>query len=348
MKIWEVEDITSLLASRSFDLWNNIPTDFIYWICYHYQGYQCFWRKPFAFIYVIYARVSCETHHKWMRKEVLLLTNKQVDQKRSIQGLTLNVPGDCGSSRPTRVEPQLHCVGIEWQLRGRCVGSAAHSTLHAIAARALSAARAIEPRPTHFARVRALGVITQPAHFARARALCVGPRGSAHYAWARAFCVSSWPLQPARLAAHALISFSMQFSTHSICYPSKSRPILSKANTIFLTQGRNHSLHNLLIMPQLRQNSNRTDGFLTSWHFKTLRNIEIFTKLLQTWNIYQESRVVVSACLYLKRDICSVWYDSVSCNTIVYWMRHLMLGNLLPNAGNFLPYPHNRRPMIPP
>ena len=230
------------------------------------------------------------------------------------------MPGDCGSSRPTRVEPQLHCVGIEWQVRGRCVGSAAHSTLHAIAARALSAARAIEPRPTHFARVRALGVpalITQPAHFARARALCVGLRGSAHYAWARAFCVGSRPLQPARLAAHALISFSMQFSTHSICYPRKSRPMLSKANTIFLTQGRNQSLRNLLIMPQLRQSSNRTDGFLTSWHFKTLRNIEIFTKLLQTWNIYQESRVVVSACLYLKRDICSVWYDSVSCNTIV-------------------------------
>ena len=150
--------------------------------------------------------------------------------------LTLNVPGDCGSSRPTRVEPRLHCVDIEWQVRGRCVGSAAHSPLHAIAARALSAARAIEPRPTHFARVRALGVpalITKPAHFARARALCVCPRGSAHYAWARAFCVGSRTLQPARLAAHALISFSMQFSTHAICYASKSRPILSNANTIF-------------------------------------------------------------------------------------------------------------------
>ena len=72
--------------------------------------------------------------------------------------LTLNVPGDCGSSRPTRVESRLHCVGIEWQVRGRCVGSAAHSPLHAIAACALSAARTIEPRPTHFARVRALGV----------------------------------------------------------------------------------------------------------------------------------------------------------------------------------------------
>ena len=96
--------------------------------------------------------------------------------------LTLNVPGDCGSSRPTRVEPQLHCVGIEWQVRGRCVGSAAHSSLHVIAARALSAARAIEPRPTHFARVRALGV---PRTHNAARALCVGPRtlrGPAHFA----------------------------------------------------------------------------------------------------------------------------------------------------------------------
>ena len=143
------------------------------------------------------------------------------------------MPGDCGASRPTRVEPRLHCVGIAWQVRGRCVGSAAHSPLHAIAARALSAARAIEPRPTHFARVRALGVPRTPK---AARALCVGPRtlhGSAHFAWARAFCVGSRTLQPAPLAAHALISFSMQFSTHSICYPRKSRPILSQANTIF-------------------------------------------------------------------------------------------------------------------
>ena len=104
------------------------------------------------------------------------------------------MPGDCGSSQPTPVEPRLHCMDIEWQVRGRCVGSAAHSPLHAIAARALSAARAIEPRPTHFACIRALGVpalITKPAHFARARALCVGPRimrGPAHYAWARELC----------------------------------------------------------------------------------------------------------------------------------------------------------------
>ena len=67
--------------------------------------------------------------------------------------LTLNVPGDCGSARPTRVEPRLHCVGIAWQVRGKCADSAAHSPLRAITARALSAARAIEPRPTHSARV---------------------------------------------------------------------------------------------------------------------------------------------------------------------------------------------------
>ena len=147
--------------------------------------------------------------------------------------LTLNVPSDCGSSRPTRVEPRLHCVGIEWQVRGRCVGSAAHSPLHAIAARALSAARAIEPRATHFALVRALCV---PRTHNAARALCVGPRtlrGSAQFAWARATCLGSRTLQPARSAAHALISFSLQFSTHSICYPSKSRPILFKAKAIF-------------------------------------------------------------------------------------------------------------------
>ena len=124
--------------------------------------------------------------------------------------LTLNVPGDCSSLRPTRVEPRLHCVDIAWQVRGRCVGSAVHLPLHAIAAHALSAARAIEPRPTHFT----LGV---PRTHSAARALCVGPR----------------TLQPAHLAAHALISFSMQFSTHSNCDPSKSWPILSKVNTIF-------------------------------------------------------------------------------------------------------------------
>ena len=149
------------------------------------------------------------------------------------------MPGDCGSSRPTRVERRLHCVGIEWQVRGRCVGSAAHSPLHAIAACAFSAARAIEPLPTHFAPVRALGV---PRTQNAARALCVGPRtlrGTAHFAWVHALYVGPCVLRGlAHFATRALGGpcidiLSMQFSTHSICYLSKSRPILSKANTTF-------------------------------------------------------------------------------------------------------------------
>ena len=175
--------------------------------------------------------------------------------------------GDCGSSRPTRVEPRFHCVGIEWQVRGRCVGSAAHSPLHAIAARALSAARAIEPRPTHFARVRALGVprsprtLRGPAHFVWA----------AHFAWARAFCTPrAWlPMHWYPLPCNFQpIQYAIQANRAQ--YYLKPIP--------FLTQGRNqYRLHNLLIMPQIRQSSNRTDGFLTSWHFKTVRNIEICT-----------------------------------------------------------------------
>ena len=112
--------------------------------------------------------------------------------------LNLNVPGDCSSLRPTRVELRLHCVGIAWQVRGRCVGSAAHSPLHTIAARALSAARTIEPQPTHLTCFHALGVLR--THSA-AHALCVAPRalrGSAHFAWAHALCVRSRTLQPAR------------------------------------------------------------------------------------------------------------------------------------------------------
>ena len=110
---------------------------------------------------------------------------------------------------------------------GRCVGSAAHSPLHAIAARTLSTACAIEPRPTHFTRVCALGV---PRTHNAARALCVGSRtlcGPAHFAWVRALCVGPRILRGlAHFATRA--RFLMQISTHSICYPSKSRPILSK------------------------------------------------------------------------------------------------------------------------
>ena len=187
------------------------------------------------------------------------------------------MPGDCGSSWPTRVEPRLHCVGIEWQVRGRCMGSAAHSPLHALAARALSAARAIEPRPTHFARFPALGVppfIKQPAHFAWARAFCVGPRtlrGPAHFAWARALCnPRAW--RPMHCYPFPYNFQPIQFAIQSNYAQYYLKPIP------FLTQGRYHNLlHNLLIMPQIHQISNRTNGFLTSWHFKTLRNIEICT-----------------------------------------------------------------------
>ena len=172
--------------------------------------------------------------------------------------------GACGSSRHTRVEPRLHCMGIAWQVRGRCLGSAAHSPRHTIAARALSAARATEPRPTHFARHR--------AHLA-SRALIAQ---SADFAWVRTLCLGSRTLQPAHLAAHALISFPMQFSTRSICDPSKPRLILSNSITIFQGQNQNH-FQNVLIMPQICQSSNHIDGFLTSWHFKNLQSITICT-----------------------------------------------------------------------
>ena len=98
------------------------------------------------------------------------------------------MPDDCGSLRPTWVEPRLHCVGIALQVRGRCVDSAAHPPLRAIAAHALSAAQAIEPRPTHFARICALNA---PRTQNAASVLCMGPRtlrGSAHFAWVRALC----------------------------------------------------------------------------------------------------------------------------------------------------------------
>ena len=131
--------------------------------------------------------------------------------------LTLNVPSDCGSSRPTRVETRLHCVGIEWQVRGRCVGSAAHSPLHAIAARALSAARAIEPRPTNFARVRALGV---PRTHNKARALCAGPRTLRGSAWVRALCVGPRILRGlANFATRALGGPCTDILFHAIFNP---------------------------------------------------------------------------------------------------------------------------------
>ena len=147
--------------------------------------------------------------------------------------LTLNVPGDCGSSRPTRVEPRLHCVGIEWQVRGRCVGSAAHSPLHAIAARTLSAARAIEPRPTHFARVRALGA---PRTHNAARALGVGPRtwrGPAYLAWFRAKCMGPRILRGlAHFATQALGGPCIDIRFHAIFNPFNLQSKQIKPNII--------------------------------------------------------------------------------------------------------------------
>ena len=142
------------------------------------------------------------------------------------------MPGGCGSSRPTRVEPRLHCVGIAWQVQGKCVGSAAHSPLHAIAARALSAARAVEPLPTLFARVRALCV---PRTHSAARALCVDPRtlrGPAHFAWARALC------SPRTWRPMHWYPLPCNFATHSICDQTKHGQYHLKPIPFF-TQGQN-------------------------------------------------------------------------------------------------------------
>ena len=141
------------------------------------------------------------------------------------EALTLNVLGDCGSSWPMRVEPWLHCMGIAWQVRGRCAGSAAHAPLRAIAAHGLSAACAIEPRPTHFACTPHLvssALIAQSAHFAWVRTPCVG----------HIFCLGPHTLQPSHFVAHALISWSMPFANRSICYPSKSQVMQLKAYII--------------------------------------------------------------------------------------------------------------------
>ena len=67
------------------------------------------------------------------------------------------------------------------------------------------------------------------------RALCMGPRtlhGPANFVRARSLCVGLRTLQPVQFVAHALTSWPMQFATRSICYPRKSGPIQSKANTI--------------------------------------------------------------------------------------------------------------------
>ena len=109
--------------------------------------------------------------------------------------LTLNVPGDCGSSRPTRVEPRLYCVGIEWQVGGGGAWAVRPTHLstqlrpaHSVRPAQLNRGPRISRASAHLA---SPALITQPARFAWVRALCVGPRilrGPAHFAWARALC----------------------------------------------------------------------------------------------------------------------------------------------------------------
>ena len=83
-----------------------------------------------------------------------VITDVSVNIQHLMTGqLTLKVPSDCGSVRPMRMEPRFQCMGIERQVRGRCVNSATLSPLRAIVARALSASCAIEPRPMHSARI---------------------------------------------------------------------------------------------------------------------------------------------------------------------------------------------------
>ena len=192
--------------------------------------------------------------------------------------LTLNVPGDCGSSRPTR-EWNRGCIA--WALNGKCGGGAwavrpTHLSTqlrpaHSVRPAQLNRGPRISRRSAH---LPSPALITQSAHFAWAHALCVGPRtlrGPALFAWARALCnprawrPTHWYPFPCNCQP---IQFPIQ-ANHALYY---LKPIPC------LTQGRNQNrLHNLLIMPQIRQSSNRTDGFLTSWHSKTLRNIEICT-----------------------------------------------------------------------
>ena len=93
--------------------------------------------------------------------------------------LSLNVPGDCGSLRPTRVEPQLHCVGIAWQMQGRCDGSAGtHLSMqlwptHSVRPTQLNRGPRISRAAPHLA---SHALIVQSAHFEWACALWVGSR----------------------------------------------------------------------------------------------------------------------------------------------------------------------------
>ena len=135
--------------------------------------------------------------------------------------LTVNVPTIAAYRGPR--EWNRGCIA--WALHGRCGGGA------------------WAVRPTH------LPTQLRPAHSVRPAQLNRGPRisrASAHLA-SRALIAQpahfAWVCAARARGGHALISSSMQFSTHSICHPSKSRPMSSKANTIFLTQGQNRANH---------------------------------------------------------------------------------------------------------
>ena len=157
--------------------------------------------------------------------------------------LTLNVPGDCGSARPTRVEPRLYCVGIAWQVRGKCGP--------------LTAPRNYRPR-------------TQcgPRNWTAAHALCSRAAHEAFRAFprilratqsaARALC------DPTKMRAHVLTVWQMQFAIQPICHPRKLRP-------------------KQLIMSHFSQSSNHTNGFPTLCHLKTLLDVEIMANSEYIW-----------------------------------------------------------------
>ena len=122
---------------------------------------------------------------------------------------------------------EVHCVGIARQVHGRCAGRAAHSLVCAIAVGTLSVARAIEPRPMHFAHGCALGV---PRTHSQSHALCMGLcilRGPAHFAWASTLCVD-----PCTFLAHALCGPYIDILVHAICDPFNLRIKQNTTNTV--------------------------------------------------------------------------------------------------------------------
>ena len=252
------------------------------------------------------------------------------------QFLILNVPGDCGSSRPTRVGPRLHCVAIAWQVRGTWVGSAAHSPLHAIAARALSAAHAIEPRPTHFACVRALGV---PRTHSAAHALCVGPRilrGPAHFEWARAFC-SPRTWRPMHWCPVPLNFQPIQFAIQANHGQYHLKPIH------VLTQGQNRVNHATNLSKQ--QPYRRVSNLVAFQNFAKYIKLHLLT-INPKYTIISFKSIIMLILItwYL---LCVTWF-SFSCYTMVVLDAAFGARKYAPNAGNFLPNTHNRCPIILP